>query len=473
MIIIISKESKLKRLRDLSEDSLRKQVLIPLLSNMGFSDVIENHHNNEKGKDIICKELDEKFGDYKYLSVIVKKGDVNGSASDKKGIFNIINQIRQSINEPYSHVYETKRVKISEYIVVASGTIKPTALDAIMGAIENEHIDIAMRHMLDGEKLIRLIDKFFNEYWINEEQKYEAILKERNCLLENSKKLLELKCHNNSDLLNIIRKDLLRDFDIQINDFSSNLGYLADVGIVNINIEAIDEFYLDDIPNNVTDDLPSEFIKLKRAVYDLLFEMDEAIENLKNILKQTDPIKIVDFVENIRFSHVVGNKLQFSLDKVYDYYDYIDEFKFYRIRKEKLIENNTIRFLNLIKKDIKSKLFKKIQGYFTKKNNQVHAVGYKIKFSKNYLDKKLNFHSDIYDINSRIDKSKYNGDCKINYSYIDAKNYICVEANLDNCEKNLIDAQFIEVISRDFYETVIKILSNVFFDELSYEIDMN
>jgi len=470
VVVIISKEVKLKRLRDLSEDVLRKQVLIPLLTSMGFVDVIENHHNNEKGKDLICKEFDEKFGDFKYISVIVKKGDISGSASDKGGISNIINQIRQSINEPYSHVYETKRVKITEYLVVVSGTIKPTALESIMGTISNEHIDIAMRHVLDGEKLVRLIDKHYKEYWLNDERKYETIVKERDRLLENANKLLSLVCHNDSNLLDVTKKDLLRDFEIDINTIDSKLGYLVDIDATKININTIDSFYLDDIPNNWGDDLASEFINLKKTIKYILYEMDDAIELLKKILSQNDPLKIENIVDDLKFNHLFGNRIQFSLDKFFNYYSCLDYFKQYQLRKERLIETNTLRFLDMIKKDIETKITHELNGSTWSDSIQEYTIGYRLRFLQNRFDSILNFQSEMYKINAKIDENQYNNEYKTSYCFIDKNNYICVEKNVNIKELDESSFQYKTENIRDFYDTVIRILSNVYVGELRYEI---
>ena len=63
---------KIKIIKSLNEAELREKLLIPLFSKMGFIDPILHHHANEKGKDIILKEFDNKFKKTYYLAVVVK-----------------------------------------------------------------------------------------------------------------------------------------------------------------------------------------------------------------------------------------------------------------------------------------------------------------------------------------------------------------------------------------------------------------
>ena len=132
---------KKQQIQSLSEDDLRQKVIIPLLSKLGFVDPIHHHHAGEKGKDIVCKEYDPKFKKFTYLAVIVKNGDVTGSSSNSNGYFNVINQVKQSLNEPYKHVYELKEINIDQCLLIASGRFLATSLDSIYGTLEKEGIN--------------------------------------------------------------------------------------------------------------------------------------------------------------------------------------------------------------------------------------------------------------------------------------------------------------------------------------------
>ena len=150
-------ESKIKLIQNLKENELREKVLIPLFSKMGFIDPILHHHNNEKGKDIIIKEFDTKFKETKYLAVVVKAGNVNGSASGNSSYFTLLNQVRQALNEPYKHIYDLKEVNIDEVIIVISGKFLPTSLESIFGTLKQERLDKSIRKPIDINKLLGLI----------------------------------------------------------------------------------------------------------------------------------------------------------------------------------------------------------------------------------------------------------------------------------------------------------------------------
>ena len=103
----MDKKVKLDMLRKLNESQLRKEVLVPLFEKMGFKDVIQYHGSVEKGKDIIFYELD-KFDEKIYTGVVVKAGDITGSVSSSSGAMNVLNQIQQTLNEPYTDIYGLK-----------------------------------------------------------------------------------------------------------------------------------------------------------------------------------------------------------------------------------------------------------------------------------------------------------------------------------------------------------------------------
>ncbi len=157
-------EEKKEEIRALKESELRIKLLIPLFSKMGFIDPILHHHSNEKGKDIVIKEYDPKFKTTSYLAVVVKAGDVNGSASSSSSYFTLLNQVKQAINEPYKHIYELKEVYIDQVIILVSGVFLPTSLESIYNTLKQERLDKAIKEPIDINKLIELVDDFFPEY---------------------------------------------------------------------------------------------------------------------------------------------------------------------------------------------------------------------------------------------------------------------------------------------------------------------
>lgn len=179
----ISKNYKKSKLKDLCENDLRKNVIIPLLMKMHYFDCVENHHSNEKGKDIICKEYDERFDTFKYVAVIVKTTDITGSSSSSNSIFNLVVQVKQAINEPYKDIYNLSEINIDKCIIITTGRIIPQALESIYNTLKREHLDKLISVAIDIEKLLSLIDKNFPEYWLEDENELKFYVKKEIFLL--------------------------------------------------------------------------------------------------------------------------------------------------------------------------------------------------------------------------------------------------------------------------------------------------
>jgi hypothetical protein len=169
--LAVDKKEKLEILKKLDEDRLRKEVLIPLFVKMGFRDVIEYHGSAEKGKDIIFSEKDA-FGEKFYTGVVVKKGDITGSASSG-GAMVVLNQIEQTFDEAYTDKYSLKEPVIDRCIVVTSGCIKVTAIESIRGRLKKTNLDKLVK-FFDGSKLVDLLDEYMPEYFFKEFKGFTA-----------------------------------------------------------------------------------------------------------------------------------------------------------------------------------------------------------------------------------------------------------------------------------------------------------
>ena len=162
----MDREEKLAMLQGLSEDRLRKEVLIPLFRAMKFKDVIEYHGTAEKGKDIIYY-TEDSFGDRSYTSVVVKKTTITGAVGKKGNAKEILFQIEQSFDEPYTDVYGLKELVIDNCVVVTPKEIKNTAIESIRGKLKKSNLDKLVR-FIDGDKLIELLDKHLPNYFFKE-----------------------------------------------------------------------------------------------------------------------------------------------------------------------------------------------------------------------------------------------------------------------------------------------------------------
>ena len=69
---------KKELLKSLNEKEFRQDLIIPLLSKMGYIAPIEYHGTSERGKDIICFEYD-KLNEQRFLSIVAKTGKLTGN----------------------------------------------------------------------------------------------------------------------------------------------------------------------------------------------------------------------------------------------------------------------------------------------------------------------------------------------------------------------------------------------------------
>jgi hypothetical protein len=377
-------EKKKELIQSLNEADLREKVLIPLFSKMGFIDPILHHHSNEKGKDIILKEFDTKFKKTLYLAVVVKAGNVTGSASGNSNYFTLINQIKQSLNEPYKHIYELKEVIIDQVIIVISGKFLPTSLESIYSTLKSERLDKAIREPIDIGKLIGLIDEYFSEYWEEYKNEQKSLLDQRNNLLNNLSKLSKVLFPEFKDQELFLNKVSKSEYDIDLLPYKSLVKYIANVGYKKISIDEIDEFYTDSTILNNYGDIKKQFFEIKENTKKVLYEIDEVVEILKSILNEKNPEKLVELAMDLDYHTgrgYGGGRLYFSTNDIECQEDFGYTLREYREKKELLIENNILDFYKLIVDKISSETTKELISFFNEHTKDETSIwlGLKIK----------------------------------------------------------------------------------------------
>lgn len=456
----LSKKEKIKLITNLNESELRTNVLIPLLLKMGFIDCIEHHHNNEKGKDIICKEFDERFDKYNYIAVIVKADDITGSASSNNSYFALINQIKQSINDPYKHIYDLNEVYMDQCLIITSGRFLPTALESVYNTLKKENINKVIREAIDINKLIDLIDKYFNEFWDENANEIEIIVNERNILLNNILKLLKVITPEQEITKILAQKITKQDFDIDIDSFYTTSRFIADIRFDKIIIDEIDLYYKDEIFNRFGN-IPEETYKIKKSAQDILYEMDEVIEILKKILNERNPEAIVEKWEKLK-SYIGACGLQFSTNDIECIESYYWGCRDYKERKDLLIESNLLSIHNKIIKDVETKIYSCIIDFYRKYTYEQKDIwlGYKFKI----LDKdNSKFDSDVYVFQREIQKINsqfFSEQYEIEKTYKNPEGYLCVECaiNMYGVDKKDV-CSIAKILSVYFSSNVSKLMS--------------
>ena len=154
-------------IQSLNESQLRTMILLPLLRRMGLDDIKEYHGGGaEKGKDIVCRYKDP-LGELHYVGIVVKSTDIHGAVGKKGSASEVLFQVEQTLDEPFSDVYSLENIGIRECWVVTSGLIKNTAIESIRGKLGKSNLDKLTR-FIDQDKIITLIDRLWPEFWIND-----------------------------------------------------------------------------------------------------------------------------------------------------------------------------------------------------------------------------------------------------------------------------------------------------------------
>lgn len=157
-------QEKLEKIRGLSEQQLRREVLIPLFIAMGCQHVIEYHGTTERGKDIIFYEIN-RFDEKIYTAVVVKKERIHGAIGKPGSIADVANnQVHQALNEPYVDVYGIKKLLVDKCMVITSDEIVSSCVEAIFHTLQKQGLDKCLR-CYDGNWLVQKIDEHMPTYF--------------------------------------------------------------------------------------------------------------------------------------------------------------------------------------------------------------------------------------------------------------------------------------------------------------------
>lgn len=143
------------RIQSLSEDVLLEFVVMPLLRRMGFEGLrkVEFHGREEFGRDVMPFRQSTAFGTFEYVAVQTKAAKIHGTASRPGNAGEIISQAQQAFGVSFIDESDNVRKRIDKFVVVASGSITPSARRHIEESFEeNRHLVL-----IDLDKLVALV----------------------------------------------------------------------------------------------------------------------------------------------------------------------------------------------------------------------------------------------------------------------------------------------------------------------------
>lgn len=140
----------------LTETKLRKEIIIPLLEEIGAERVIDMHGSDEEGIDVYFEYCDI-FEHKKRFGIQIKKGNLKyESKTSKKNVLTIVNQIQMGFSKEIRFIDSEigkASFMIDGYYVIISGEATAPAKEIIL----RERRLYPYIHIIEGDGLIRLV----------------------------------------------------------------------------------------------------------------------------------------------------------------------------------------------------------------------------------------------------------------------------------------------------------------------------
>lgn len=278
-------------LKKLDEKEFRQDLIIPLLSKMGYIAPVEYHGTNEKGKDIICFEYD-KLGEQRFLAIVAKTGDLTGSASSNAGLMNVVTQISQAFDSPYEELFNMRQVNINEVWVMTTGKIVAGAEESVINTLRKTNLDKQIRFIRD-DRLVQLIDKHFNTYWNSTSETKESVIIQRDRLIKFVENLLRSNNVEHATIEAVKSSVLYSDFSPIMTTTIDGL-HISNVSPFSIEFGKIDSEFDDYIYSYTYGITKDEFAEAKKYLSRSFYDIEDTIEHANRISKMTNPEEFVN-----------------------------------------------------------------------------------------------------------------------------------------------------------------------------------
>ncbi len=141
-----------QHLIQMKEESLTKDVLMPLFCEMGFRDVEYRHGSQEDGRDIVMWRPDDFHGRVNY-AVLAKAGDITGGVTGVRSAAAVTTQVEQCF-----HIHDAAGLRIHQCFVVTSGRISAGARKKVLSLLEAKNLAHTTK-LIDGNELWQLCTK--------------------------------------------------------------------------------------------------------------------------------------------------------------------------------------------------------------------------------------------------------------------------------------------------------------------------
>jgi hypothetical protein len=424
-------------LNSLIEKEFRQDLIIPLLSKMGYLAPIEYHGTNERGKDIICFEYD-RLNEQRFLSVVAKTGDLTGKAATNSGLMTVVNQVLQAFDSPYEDLYNMRQVFINEVWIMTTGKIVSGAQDSVINTLRKSNLDKQIR-IIGDDRLIHLIDKYFSTYWNSNSETKESVLIQRDRLISFIESLLSANNIDKSTIEAVKSSILYSSFTPSISNNIRGL-HISRVSPYSIELAKIDSDFDDFIVSKTYGVTSSIFQEAKKQLSYSFFDIEEVIEHANKIAKLTNPWEFVvetqsNLARDYPFERPYGDASKF-MDNISNLEEGLNELKFF---KAFLKHNGKLDWVKELAKSI-TELLPEIEKIIENNREELIIINYKI----NYKDNKV-----LIEYTTNLDTICFT----LKYKRIDIKGF---ERNKDGTLKpaKVIDSALYKF--REYIETLLQ-----------------
>ena len=160
-------ESKQDILLRLHESDFQRDVVIPLLKNLGYTNVRLRHGPNEYGKDIIC-QFQTPLSRLN-VAVVVKRGHLSAAISPKTTAKKPVNkladvreQVHQAFNIPIDDASDSSQTSVNSVMVWISGNMRSNVHHQVVHDLGNNYANVQFK---DGPATVELLDDIYPQYW--------------------------------------------------------------------------------------------------------------------------------------------------------------------------------------------------------------------------------------------------------------------------------------------------------------------
>lgn len=280
---------KLSNLSLLNEESLRKDILIPLLSRMGFKSVMHYHGPGERGKDIVCFDLN-RLGKREYVAIVAKVTDLDGSVDSPDNLQRVVHQIQQCFDHEYCDLFGMKRVTMDRVWIVTSKRIVSGAEPTIFGTLEKSNLS-KLVSFVSGAQLVELLDVHYPEYWDATSLPVQVLRDQKSRLLLFARRLLVSLGGLGREIEDTLNEVMVSETPIKIETPANRT--VSHVSPYGVEIDRIAPEHGHEFYSARCGSIKSAFLESKQYVYFSMTEVEELIESYEKVITIEDPVEFV------------------------------------------------------------------------------------------------------------------------------------------------------------------------------------